>query len=74
MASFAKEQVSSILHAEVMSRIDEAGKTFRILFIKTTATIPYTSVYMLLDCGYMNEDVERKIRAAVVGGIDRRPK
>lgn len=64
-APFAKEQVSSIPHAEVMSRIDEAGKTFRILFIKTTATIPYTSVYMRLDCGYMSDEVERKIRTAM---------
>jgi D-ribose pyranose/furanose isomerase RbsD len=68
---FAKEQVSSIPHTDVMSRIDEAGKTFRILFIKTTATIPYSSVYMRLDCGYMNEEVERKIKAAMVASGNR---
>ena len=62
---FSKDQVSSIPHTEVMSRIDEAGKTFRILFIKTTAAIPYTSVYMRLDCGYMSDEVERKIRTAM---------
>jgi len=67
LASFAKEQVSSVPHAEAISRIDEAGKTFRILFIKTTATIPYTSVYIRLDCGYMNEEAERKIRTAMAG-------
>jgi phage anti-repressor protein len=64
-AAIAKDQVSSIPHTEVLSRIDEAGKTFRILFIKTTATIPYTSVYMRLDCGYMNDAVDRKIRTAI---------
>jgi D-ribose pyranose/furanose isomerase RbsD len=64
-ALFSKEQVSSVPHAEVMSKIEEAGKTFRILFIKTTATIPYTSVFMRLDCGYMNDEVERKIRTAM---------
>src|SRR5260370_24287330 len=73
-AAFAKEQVSSIPHTEVMTRIDEAGKTFRILFIKTTATIPYTSVYMRLDCGYMNEEVERRIRTAMVAAGNRQPK
>jgi hypothetical protein len=62
-STFAKGQISSIPHAEVLSRIDEAGKTFRILFIKTT--IPYTSVYIRLDCGYMSDEEERKIRAAV---------
>ena len=73
-ASFAKDQVSSIPHTEVMTRIDEAGKTFRILFIKTTATIPYTSVYIRLDCGYMSDDVERKIRTAMAAAGSREPK
>ncbi len=73
-APFSKDQVSSISHTEVMSKIDEAGKTFRILFIKTTATIPYTSVYMRLDCGYMSEEVERKIRTAMAAGDVPQPK
>lgn len=64
---FSKDQVSSIPHAEVLSKIDEAGKTFRILFIKTTATIPYTSVYMRLDCGYMSDEVDQRIRTALSG-------
>jgi len=65
MAPFSKDQVSSIPHTEVMSKIDEAGKTFRVLFIKTPETIPYTSVYMRLDCGYMSDEVERKIRTTM---------
>jgi D-ribose pyranose/furanose isomerase RbsD len=74
MASFSKDQVSSIPHTEVMTNIDEAGKTFRILFIKTTAMIPYTSVYMRLDCGYMSDEVERKIRTAMAAASNRQPK
>jgi len=73
MAAFAKDQVSSIPHTEVMTKIDEAGKTFRILFIKTTAAIPYTSVYMRLDCGYMSDEVERKIRTAMAAASNRQP-
>jgi D-ribose pyranose/furanose isomerase RbsD len=73
-APFANEQISSIPHTDVMSRIDEAGKTFRVLFIKTTATIPYTSVYMRLDCGYMNEEVERKIKTAMVASGKQQPR
>jgi hypothetical protein len=64
-ALFPKDQVSSIPHADAMTRIEEAAKTFRILFIKTSATIPYTSVFMRLDCGYLSDEVERKIRAAM---------
>ena len=70
----AKDQVSSIPHTEVMSRIDEAGKTFRVLFIKTTARIPYTSVYMRMDCGYLSDEVEQKIRTTMGSGSNMQPK
>lgn len=73
-ATFAKGQISSVQHTEIMTRIDEAGKAFRILFIKTTAAIPYTSVYMRLDCGYMNDEEEQKIRNAMVAAGSRQPK
>jgi hypothetical protein len=73
-AAFAKGQVSSIPHTEVMTRIDGAGKTFRILFLKTTETIPYTSVYMRLDCGYMSDEVQRKIRTAMEAASGKQPK
>ncbi len=73
-ALFPKDQVSSIPHAEAMNRIEEAGKTFRILFIKSSATIPYTSVFMRLDCGYLSDEVERKIRAAMAATGNRQPK
>ena len=56
---------STVAHSEVLSRIADAGKTFRILFIKTNSTIPYSSVYMRLDCGYMTDEIDRKINYAV---------
>jgi hypothetical protein len=65
VAPFAASQVSSLPHSEVLARLDDAGKTFRILFIKTTAKIPYTSVHIRLDCGYMSAEVERKIKTAM---------
>lgn len=57
---------STILHSEVLSKIDDAGKTFRVLFIKTNSTIPYTCVYIRLACGYMTNEIDKKIRSAVV--------
>jgi D-ribose pyranose/furanose isomerase RbsD len=74
LSLFTKDQVSSLPHAEILSKLDEAGKTFRILFIKTTATIPYTSVYMRLDCGYMSDEIDRKIRARVANAAREQPK
>ncbi|MGP0017902.1 MAG: RbsD/FucU domain-containing protein [Candidatus Sulfotelmatobacter sp.] len=74
-AEFAKQQVTADMpHADIMNKVDEAGKTFRILFLKTTATIPYTSVFMRLDCGYLSDDVERKIRTAMAAADSQPPK
>ncbi|HMD38605.1 MAG TPA: RbsD/FucU domain-containing protein [Candidatus Acidoferrum sp.] len=60
--TFGNNSSSSIPHAELISKIDEAAKTFRVLLIKTNTTIPYTSVFLRLDCGYLSDEVERKIR------------
>jgi D-ribose pyranose/furanose isomerase RbsD len=62
---FSKNSLASIPHAEAISKIDEAGKTFRVLFIKTNTTIPYTSVFMRLDCGYLTDEIDAKIKNAM---------
>jgi hypothetical protein len=63
--TFDQARLSSIPHAQVLSDIHEVAKTFRILLIKTKSTIPYTSVYMRLDCGYMTDEVDHQIRNSV---------
>ena len=55
----------SLPHEEIISKLDEAGKTFHILILKTTLTIPYTSVFIRLDCGYWSADAEKRLRAAM---------
>jgi hypothetical protein len=62
---FSTDILSSVPHSEAISKIDEAGKTFRVLFIKTNTTIPYTSVFMRLDCGYMTDEIDAKIKTAM---------
>lgn len=57
----------SLPHEEIISRLDEAGKTFHILVLKTKMTIPYTSVFMRLDCGYWTDDAEKRLREAMAG-------
>ncbi|MGA2268633.1 MAG: hypothetical protein ABSH44_09210 [Bryobacteraceae bacterium] len=60
--------VNALPHEEVIAKLDQAGQTFRVLIIKTTMTIPYTSVFVQLDCAYWNPDAERKLRAAMAEG------
>ncbi|MGO9861978.1 MAG: RbsD/FucU domain-containing protein [Terriglobales bacterium] len=63
--TFAKSSLSTVPHAESIAKIDDAGKTFRVLFIKTNTTIPYTSVFLRLDCGYLTDEVDKKIKDAM---------
>jgi len=55
-------EVSSVLHEELIARLDRVARTFRILMIKTDLTLPYTSVFMELDCGYWKPEAEAKMR------------
>lgn len=52
-------------HEQILQKLDEAGKSFKILIIKTPLTIPYTSVFFQLDCGYWSSEAEERLRAAM---------
>jgi hypothetical protein len=60
-----KTEAQSLPHEEIISKLDEAGKTFHILVLKTTLTIPYTSVFIQLECGYWGADAEKRLREAM---------
>ena len=47
--------------------IDEAGKTFQVLVFKTNMTIPYTSVFIRLDCKYWTDEQEKRLREKMGG-------
>jgi hypothetical protein len=36
------------------------------LIIKTELTIPYTSVFFELECGYWNAEAEERLRAGIL--------
>jgi hypothetical protein len=58
-------EVRPVLHEELIARLDQVAKTFRILMIKTTLALPYTSVFMELDCGYWKPEAEAKMRESM---------
>jgi len=55
-------EIVPVLHEELIARLDQVAKTFRILMVKTNLTLPYTSVFMELDCGYWKPESEAKMR------------
>jgi hypothetical protein len=57
-----KDKIATSLHENIIRQLDEAGQTFRVLIIKTNMTVPYTSVFLQLDCAYWTPEEERKLR------------
>lgn len=55
-------QVNTILHEEVFAKIDAASKLFTTVVLKTQSRIPYSSVFIELDCGYWTSDAEQALR------------
>ncbi len=55
--------IESMLHERVINQIDETSKEFHVLVLKTTMTIPYSSVFIRLDCKYWSADAEKRMRA-----------
>lgn len=60
--------VESLPHDRIIGNIDQAGKTFRVLVLKTTMTIPYSSVFIRLNCKYWTADEEKDLRAKMAAG------
>ncbi|TWT82751.1 hypothetical protein CA13_42140 [Planctomycetes bacterium CA13] len=57
------KNVHSLPHDDIIAKLDEAGKAFHVLLLKTTMTLPYTSVFIQLDCGYWGEEAEQDLRS-----------
>jgi hypothetical protein len=56
---------SYLPHEQIIHKLDESAQLFRVLLIKTDMTLPYTSVFFELDCGYWSSDAEQRLRKAL---------
>ena len=61
-AVLAGRDVNTLLHEEVFQMLDESSSLFRVLVIKTKTVLPYTSVFLQLDCAYWSPDQEQLLR------------
>jgi hypothetical protein len=59
---FDGSPVQTILHDSVFTKLDQASKLFKVLVLKTNAIIPYSSVFLRLDCAYWNAEQEKELR------------
>lgn len=49
-------EAQAVDHEDLIKRLDEAGKLYKVVIIKTPMTIPYTTVFFELDCDYWNAE------------------
>jgi hypothetical protein len=55
--------VQSVLHDKIIATIGQTGSQFHVLVLKTTMTVPYSSVFIRLNCRYWGDDAEQRMRA-----------
>ena len=55
--------VQSSPHETLLGMVDKTSAHYNVLVLKTTMTLPYTSVFITLDCRYWGADAEKRMRA-----------
>jgi D-ribose pyranose/furanose isomerase RbsD len=63
--TLSKQKIEVIPHEEVFAKLDEASKLFNVLVLKTECLMPYTSVFIELDCGYWSPEREKTLRERI---------
>ena len=58
-------KVTSLPHAQLLQLVGSAGTAYTILVLKTTEAVPYTSVFLRLNCRYWSDDAEARLREAM---------
>ncbi|TKC03621.1 RbsD/FucU domain-containing protein [Pedobacter frigoris] len=64
-STLGNQPVQTMLHDSVFKKLDMESKLFKVLVIKTNEVIPYTSVFLQLDCAYWNGDKEKQLRESI---------
>jgi hypothetical protein len=57
--------VPTLSHEKIIAKLDEVSRSFRVLILKTKMTLPYSSVFLELDCSYWSPEAERRLRSVL---------
>lgn len=57
------KEVVYVPHEDLIHRLDEVSNLYKVVIIKTSLTIPYTSTFFELDCGYWDAHREQILRS-----------
>jgi len=68
-AALAGIDTRALPHEDIVRALDEAGRTFHVLLLKTTLALPYTSVFLPLECGYWSAESEADLRRRIASTL-----
>ncbi len=57
------QDIQAAPHEKLIADVDQAGNLVHVLILKTRLTIPYSSVFIRLNCKYWGDDAEERLRA-----------
>lgn len=57
------QDIHSELHEKLIADVDEAGRLVHVLVLKTRLAVPYSSVFIRLNCKYWGDDAEERLRS-----------
>jgi len=60
-------QVTVLPHDQLMTDLVDVSRGYRVLVLKSTTLLPYSSVFIELDSGYWSADAEKRVRSAMQG-------
>jgi D-ribose pyranose/furanose isomerase RbsD len=66
-----KRAVTRLPHEKLLQKVDEVSRSYKVLILKTNETVPYTSVFLQLNCKYWSDDAEARLRAAMQQAADK---
>lgn len=55
---------TTLAHDQLLLKVDEAARRFHVLIIGTSVLLPYSSVFLELECGYWTDQAERRLRTS----------
>jgi hypothetical protein len=65
MQSLFGNRLIPVSHEELINRLDEVSRKFRVIILKSNLTIPYTSTFFELDCNYWDSAKEDALQKKI---------
>lgn len=64
-AMLGKVNVRVLPHEQIIAKLDKTAAMYEVLILKTDLMIPYTSIFLELDCRYWNAEAEKRLHGRI---------